>query len=100
MDGEQGAACRYCAQTLEGIRLGHDSTVWAISFSPDGGHFATVGEDMALKVLLHHLTTCQACRQIVSPSMCPSVWGDTPMNCIVSATMVLGDSGLSMMSVR
>lgn len=41
---------RYCAQTLEGIRLGHDSTVWAISFSPNGDFFATVSEDTTLKV--------------------------------------------------
>jgi WD40 repeat protein len=37
-------------QTLEGTRLGHESTVWAVAFSPDGAHMASVSDDRTLKV--------------------------------------------------
>ena len=42
--------CRYCAQTLEGIALGHDSTVWALSFRRDGSQLASVSADRTIKV--------------------------------------------------
>lgn len=30
--------------------MGHDSTVWSLSFSSDGRHLASVGEDRTLRV--------------------------------------------------
>jgi WD40 repeat protein len=41
---------RYCAQTLEGIALGHESTVWDIAFTADGKYMASVSDDRAVKV--------------------------------------------------
>lgn len=41
---------RYCSQTLEGVRMGHDSTVWALAFSASGSHLASVSEDQSLRV--------------------------------------------------
>ena len=41
---------RYCAQTLEGVALGHDSTVWDVAFDPTGKLMASVSDDQCVKV--------------------------------------------------
>jgi cytosolic iron-sulfur protein assembly protein CIAO1 len=41
---------RYCAQTLEGVALGHDSTVWDIAFNPTGTLLASVSDDRCIKL--------------------------------------------------
>jgi cytosolic iron-sulfur protein assembly protein CIAO1 len=49
--GREGtASSRYCAQTLEGVAMGHSSTVWALAYSPDGKYLASVSEDCTFKV--------------------------------------------------
>jgi WD40 repeat protein len=45
-----GAVHRYCAQTLEGVALGHDSTVWDLSFDSAGERMASVSCDQTIKV--------------------------------------------------
>ena len=41
---------RYCAQTLEGAGLGHESTVWAIAFDREGTRMASCSADQTVKV--------------------------------------------------
>lgn len=41
---------RYCAQTLEGTKLGHESTVWGLAFSADGALMASSSDDRSVKI--------------------------------------------------
>jgi WD40 repeat protein len=47
---ENPRSCRYCAQTLEGVALGHESTVWDIAFNASGDLFASASADSSLKI--------------------------------------------------
>jgi WD40 repeat protein len=42
--------CRNCVQTLEGIGLGHDATVWSICFNAAGTLLASSSADLTVKI--------------------------------------------------
>mmetsp|Transcript_19691 Transcript_19691/g.62618 ORF Transcript_19691/g.62618 Transcript_19691/m.62618 type:complete len:240 (+) Transcript_19691:253-972(+) len=47
-DGEGEEWC--CVQTLEGLGVGHTSTVWAISFESGGRRMVSCSDDLTIKV--------------------------------------------------